>query len=229
MKRSNQRSSSPLRRGTERASLIARLISWFDSYVELYTIDPVRIEKALKNYEGTDLDQIWKSVKNDVDDIVDLPTKSPDIEKYSKRASRSRVLSMLVGAGTFVVLIIYLYFQSQLKFLGGQDLVILVPAAMIALLYGFFMYTMLSTRALNKAMRTFYDQHAGELSKQKSHMRDAAQQLIDRLSREIYSHGFETDRFKFRLFHSNYKNIAVVGKSGEKFVSIIKPRNQPQK
>jgi hypothetical protein len=228
MKRSSGRSIS-LRGGTQRASLIARLISWFDSYVELYTIDPVRIERALKNYEGTDLDQIWKSVKNDVDHIVDLPAKSRDIEKYSKRASRSRVLSMLIGVGTFAALIIYLYFQSQLKFLGGQDLIIIIPAAMIALLYGFFMLTILSTRALNKAMRTFYDQHAGELSKQKLHMREATQQLIDRLSREIYSHGFEPDRFKFQLYHSNYKNIAVIGKSGGKFVSTIKPRSQTQK
>ncbi len=228
MRRGNQRSSS-LRRGTERASLIARLISWFDSYVELYTIDPVRIERALKNYSGTDLDQIWKSVKNDVDHIVDLPTKSKEIEKYSKRASRSRALSLLIGISTFVVLIIYLYFQSQIKILGGQDVVIIIPAAMIALLYGFFMLTMLSTRALNRAMRTFYDEHSGELSKQKSHMHEATQQLIDRLSREIYSHGFEPSKFKFQLFHSNYKNIAVVGRSGAKFVSTIKPRSQAQK
>jgi hypothetical protein len=237
MKKDGQRSSSsPLggrgggrRGGTERASLIARLITWFDSYVELYTIDPLRIEKALKNYEGTDIDQLWKNVKKDVDQIVDLPAKSETIEKYSKRASRSRIFSMLIGLGTFVVLIVYLYFQSQLRVLGGQNLVIIIPAAMIALLYGLFMFTMFSTRALNKAMRTFYDQHSGELSKQKSHLREATQQLIDRLSREIYSQGFEPNRFKFQLYHSNYKNISVVGKNGTKFVSIIKPRGQVQK
>jgi hypothetical protein len=228
MKRDNGRTSS-LRRGTERASLIARLISWFDSYVELYTVDPVRIERALKSYSGTDLDQIWKSVKSDVDQIVELPTKSQEIEKYSKRASRSRVFSLIIGVFTFAALIIYLYFQTQLKSLGGQDIVIIIPAVMIALLYGFFMLTILSTRSLNKAMRSFYDKHTGELTKQKSHMRDATQQLIDRLSREIYSHGFEPNRFKFQLFHSNYKNISVVGRNGAKFVSTIRPRGQAQK
>jgi hypothetical protein len=228
MKRSNARSAS-LRGGTDRASLLAKLISWFDSYVELYTIDPIRIEKALKNYEGTDLDQIWKSVRSDVDHIVDLPAKSREIEKYSRRASRLRLISMIVGLGTFVVLVGYLYFQSQLKVAGGQDLVIIIPAAMIGLLYGFFMLTMISTRSLNKAMRNFYDQHSGELSKQKSHMREATQQLIDRLSREIYSHGFDPSRFKFQLYHSNYKNIIVLRKNGTKFVSTIKPRGQAQR
>ncbi len=215
-------------RGTERATLIARLVSWFDSYVELYTVDPVKIERALKNYSGTDLDQIWKSVKKDVDQIVDLPAESVEIEKYSKRASRSRGLSLVIGIFTFAALLIYLFFQNQIKTLGGQNLIIIIPAIMIALLYGFFMLTIISTRALNKAMRTFYDEHSGELSKQRAHMRDATQQLIDRLNREIYSHGFEPSQFKFQLFHSNYKNIAVVGRTGEKFVSTIKPRSQTQ-
>ncbi len=227
MKRGSGRSS--LRGGSERASLIARLIPWFDSYVELYTVDPVRIERALKNYSGTDLDQIWKSVRGDVEQLVDLPGKSHEIEKYAKRSSRARVLSMIIGVFTFAALIIYLLFQTQIKSLGGQDIIIIIPAVMIALLYGFFMLTILSTRALNKAMRSFYDQHSGELSKQKLHMRDATQQLIDRLSREIYSHGFEPTRFKFQLFHSNYKNIEVVGRSGGKFVSTIKPRAQAQR
>jgi hypothetical protein len=229
MRRANQRSTSLRRGGSERASLITKLISWFDGYVELYTVDPLRIEKALRNYEGTDLDQIWKSVKNDVDSIVDLPEKSEQIEKYSRRASRSRILSMFIGLGTMVVLVAYLYFQTQLKILGGNNLEIIIPAVMIGILYAFFMLSILSTRSLNKAMRSFYDEHSGELAKQKSHMHEATQQLIDRLSREIYSHGFEPSRFKFQLLHSNYKNIAVIGKNGAKFVSIIKPRAQVQK
>jgi hypothetical protein len=226
MSRGSGRSS--LRGGSERASLIARLISWFDGYVELYTVDPVRVERALKNYSGTDLDQIWKSVKGDIVQIVDLPGKSHDVEKYTKRASKARILSMIIGVITFAALIIYLFFQPQIKSLGGQDLIIVIPAVMIALLYGFFMLTIFSTRSLNKAMRDFYDKHTGELSKQKTHMRDATQQLIDRLSREIYSHGFEPSRFKFQLYHSNYKNIEVVGRSGGKFVSMIRPRAQAQ-
>lgn len=226
MNRTSRRTSP--RDGTERASLITKLISWFDSYVELYTIDPLRIQKALKGYEGTDLDQIWKSVRGDVSQIVELPEKSKELEKYARRASNSRKYSLIIGAATFVVLIAYLFFQNQLKAVAGADLELLIPGAMLALLYGMLMLSMFSTRSLNKEMRSFYEQHSGELSKQKSHMKDATQQLIDRLSREIYSHDFNPSRFKFNLYHSNYKNIAVVGRSGVKFVSTVKPRNLPQ-
>jgi hypothetical protein len=208
--------------------LITKLISWFDSYVELYTVDPVRIERALRGYEGTDLDQIWKSVRGDVNQINALPEKSKNLEKYARRASNARKYSLIVGAATFVVLIVYLLFQNQIKAAAGYDVELLIPGVMLALLYGMLMLTMFSTRSLNKEMRAFYGEHSGELTKQKSHLRDATQQLIDRLSREIYSHDYNPGSFKFNLYHSNYRNIAVVGRSGEKFVSTVKPRISSQ-
>lgn len=223
------RSRSSSRGGSERATLIAKLVSWFDSYVELNTVDPIRIQRSLKGYEGTDLDQIWKSVKNDVEQIKGLPSKSHEIEKIARRASRTRQLSMIVGAATFVVLIISVYYQNLFKLIGGKDLGIAIPGIVLTLFYALLMMTLLSTRSLNKAMRGFYDEHSGQLTKQKTHMREATQQLIDRLSREVYTHDFDPNKFKFQLFHSNYKNVTVVGRSGTKFVSTIKARNQPQK
>jgi hypothetical protein len=227
LSRTNSRGDS-IRGGTERASLITRLISWLDGYVELNTVDPVRIDRALKGYQGTDLDQIWKSVRGDVNQINALPEKSKDLERYARRASNSRKFSLLIGAATFAVLIGYLLFQNQIKAVAGYDAELAIPGVMLVLLYGMLMLTMMSTRSLNKKMRQFYEEHSGELTKQKSHLRDATQQLIDRLSREIYSHNFNPGRFKFNLYHSNYKNIAVVGRSGGKFISTVKPRISSQ-
>lgn len=224
----NKRGSS-VRGSRDRASTIAKLISWFDSYVELYTIDPLRIQRALKGYEGTDLDQIWKNVKSDVQQIVDLPDRSPEVEKRVKRAAEARRLSLIVGGLTFVVLIFYLFFQNQLKGFTGANLIIIIPGVMLVLLYGFLMLTMISSRSLNKSMRSFYVSHSGELAKQKSHLREATQLLIERLSREIYSNDFEPKGFEFELYHSNYKNITVVGKNRDKFVSTVKIRAQGQK
>ena len=91
-----------------RASLIAKLVSWFDGYVELYTTDPVKIDRALRNYEGTDIDQIWRSVRKDVDRIVELPEKSSEIEKVTRRASRARIASMIIAGITFLFLFVFI-------------------------------------------------------------------------------------------------------------------------
>jgi hypothetical protein len=217
------------RGSSERATLMTKLISWFDSYVELYTVDPKRIERSLKGYEGTDLERIWRSIAHDVDQINELAQGSAEVKKSARNAARSRQLSMIIGGVTFVILIAYIFFESQFKALGGQELLLYLPAVMLALLYGLLMVTMLSTRSLNKAMRTFYEKHAGELSKQKGHIREATQQLIDRLSREIYSQNFEPNKFKFQLYHSNYRNVTVVGRNGAKLVSVIKSKGGPSK
>lgn len=228
MKRSDKggRSSSSSQRKSSqaKASVITQLITWFDSYVELYTVDPVKIERSLKGYEGTDIDQIWKSVKGDVDHIIDISAKSDEIEKYAKRASKSRMLSTILALAMLGFLLAYLYLQSRIKVMGGEYILIGIPAIAIVSLYLVMLFAMLSTRSLNRAMRNFYVQHASELSKQKQHIQAATQQLVDRLAREIYSHDFKPEKFKFQLFHTNYKNIAVVGKRGGKFVSTVKPR-----
>lgn len=217
------------RRGkTSRANLIVKLISWFDSYVELYTIDPLKIQRSLRGYEGTDIDQIWKSVKKDAEQIADLPSKSDEIGKYVKRASRARIFSMILAGVTFLILFGFLYAQNQMKVTFGSEIVLIGPAIAIAILYISFMYSMLSTRRLNKTMRSFYDEHARELKKETARMRDATQQMIDRLSREVYSQSFEPRRFSFQTYSSNYRNVTLLQKRGIKFVLAVKQRGQKQ-
>ena len=113
---------------TSRASLIAKLVSWFDGYVALYTTDPTRIDRVLRNYGGTDIDQICRSVRKDVDKIVDLPEKSSEIEKVARRASRARIASMIIAGITFLFLFVVLYYQNAIKNSAGSNVILLAPA-----------------------------------------------------------------------------------------------------
>ncbi len=211
-----------------RASLLARLITWFDSYVELYTVDPLKVDRQLKGYEGTDIDQLWKSVRRDVEKINELPEGSEKIGKYVRNSSIARNISLLLTVATFGFLLFFLYFQSQLESLGGTIILIAAPGVVIAVMYAALMFNTISTRRLNKAMRAFYDENAQELRKQTSHMREATQQLIDKLQREIYSHNYDQDKFKFELYHSNYRNIVIVGNRRGRSVATVKPKVKSQ-
>ena len=211
---------------TSRASLIAKLVSWFDGYIALYTTDPTRIDRVLRNYGGTGIDQIWRSVRKDVDKIVNLPEKSSDIEKVTRRASRARIASMIIAGITFLFLFVVLYYQNTIKNSAGSNVILLAPAIAIGVLYVALMVSMFSTRKLNRSMRDFYNEHEKELSKQTAHIREATQLLIDRLSREISSQNLAPERFKFLVYNQNYRNVSVVGKRGEKFTLIIKPKGQ---
>src|SRR5579875_243641 len=138
MSSKNKKSS---KKGEPRASLITRLIAWFDSYVGLYVVDPIRIERALRGYEGTDLEQIWKSVKSDVYHIAELPMQSEEVKKYSKLSSRARLLSIVLTAGGFLLIVLFFQFRNQLGILGPNTLVI-SPGIFIALMYIVLMVSM---------------------------------------------------------------------------------------
>jgi hypothetical protein len=202
------------------------MITWFDAYVQLYSVDPVRIERALKGYDGTDIDQVWRSVRKDVDRINELPEEDDAIAKKIRAAARARNISILMTIATFAFLLIFLSFTNQISAFGGKYLVIIAPGVVIALMYGALMLNTLSTRRLNKGMRTFYDDHAQELRKQTGHIKEATQLLIDKLQREIYAQDLDQDKFKFELYNQNYKNIVVVGKRRGRMISTVKPKNR---
>ena len=114
----------------------------------------------------------------------------------------------------------------MIKNSAGSNVILLAPAIAIGVLYVALMVSMFSTRKLNRSMRNFYDEHEKELSKQTAHIREATQLLIDRLSREISSQNLAPERFKFLAYNQNYRNVAVVGKRGERFTLTIKPKGQ---
>jgi hypothetical protein len=201
------------------------MITWFDSYVELYTIDPVRIERALRNYEGTDIDQAWKSIRKDVDKINELPEESEEVGKYARKSSLARNLTFLLTAATFAFLLIFLYFQNALRASLGSSVLLIAPGVVIAMMYGALMYNTWTTRKFNGRMREFYNQHGSELRKQTSHIKDTTQLLIDKLQREIYSQNLNPDKFKFDLYHENYRGVRIIGSRRGRSLATIKPKN----
>jgi hypothetical protein len=187
-------------------------------------VDPVRIERALKNWDGTDVDQVWKSIRRDVDKINELPEGSEELEKHIRRSTLARNLSFLLTFATFAFLLVFLYFTNEIRAHFGPIILLVAPGVVIALMYAALMFNTFATRRLNRAMRDFYTEHAGEVRKQTAHIKEATQLLIDKLQREVYSQDFDPDKYKFELYHTNYKGVREVGKHRGRIVSTVKPK-----
>ncbi|MDG6999918.1 MAG: hypothetical protein JRN15_12475 [Nitrososphaerota archaeon] len=218
-------SKSKFKEMTQRDSGMAQMITWLDGYAALHIVDPLRIERLLKSHSGTDLDQIWKGVKKDVTSISDLPSGSEKVKKFSRMASYARLASMVMTGVSFVFLIAFYLFQSDLRMLGNP---IVAPAIIIAAMYIAIMVSLFASRRMNSAVRSYYQEHAPELSKSRVRLREAAQALIDRLQRDVSSHDLDPARYRFQVFHTDYKNIRVLKGKGPRYSAVVRTRPLPK-
>ena len=218
-------SKSKFKEMTQKDSGMAQMITWFDGYAAMHIADPLRIERLLKSQRGTELDQIWKGVKKDVSAITDLPAGSEQVKKYSRIASYARLGSMIMTGVSFAFLILFYLFQSSLKILGNP---IIPPAIIIAAMYVAIMVSLVASRRMNSAVHSFYQEHASELSKSRIRLREAAQILIDRLQRDVVSHDLDPMRYRFQVFHTDYKNIRVLKGKGPRFSAVVRTKSAPK-
>ncbi|MEM0074859.1 MAG: hypothetical protein QXR69_01095 [Conexivisphaerales archaeon] len=200
----------------KRCSLIARMISWFDAYSVLSTTDPEIVEKALKDYAGSDLDAIWKEVKDDVYMIANFPSKSPDVERYSQILRRTR-LGLFLGslAAIFFMLLITL---GRISFPFDPVYGLFIP---FAVLYGVFGINTYLGRVLNRKVVQFYETHQEELAPRQKRIRKAVQKLIDKLYIDVKSLSLDSSKFNFQVFNTDYKNIRVVKGRGGRFYAVV--------
>ena len=215
-------SKSRVKELTQKDSGMAQLITWFDGYAALHIVDPLRIERMLKSQKGAELDQIWKSVKKDVEAITDLPSGSMKVKRYSRMASYARLASLIMTAVSFAFLILFYLFQSSLKMLGNP---LVAPAIIIAAMYVAIMISLFASRRMNNAVRSFYQEHSSELSKNRVHLRESAQNLIDRLQRDVASHDLDPMRYRFQVFHTDYKNIHVLKGRGPRYGAVVRTKS----
>jgi len=213
--------SSKIKEITQRDSAMTQMISWFDGYASLHIVDPSRIERLLKSKSGTDLDRIWKSVKKDVETIVELPAGSEQVKKYSRISSVSRLLSVILAAASFVFLIIIYAFQSDLVKLGIE---FIAPALVIGILYVMIMVSVYAGRKMNSSIRDYYQEHTHALSKSRTRIKESAQMMIDRLQQDVVSHNLNPGRYSFKVFDKDYRNINVLDGRGPRYTATVRTK-----
>lgn len=84
------------------------------------------------------------------------------------------------------------------------------------------MVSLFASRRMNSAVRSFYQEHASELSKSRVRLREYAQTLIDRLQRDVASNDLDPMRYKFLVFNTDYRNIHVLKGKGPRYSATVR-------
>ena len=60
------------------------------------------------------------------------------------------------------------------------------------------MVSVYASRRMNSAMRSYYEEHAHALSKNRARIKESAQTMIDRLQQDVVSHNLNPGRYSFK-------------------------------
>lgn len=199
---------------------LTRVVVWLDGYVALSSVDPSKIERNVKkNSEHPDVVASWTEVKSDVQDIARLPSKSSEILRLSKRMRILRPLLLYMGLLIFTVFIILSNILSATS-PGHTFYVIFIAAFVIAYFSGFAVYVVFD-RKLRRLATEYCETHAGEVSRQRKHIKQVNQRLIDKLASSIRSKKLDPEKYKFILLHNDYSNIIVLREGKNSLYSVM--------
>lgn len=188
---------------------LAALATYLDGYAALSLVDPERIRKIIKrNSEDRYVEEVWKEIGSDVHDISALPSSSEGIMKLSRRIGILKPLSLFLPLGLFIA---YLALEAigLTRDLGQSGALAFLAAFIGVYLIGFSSYIVMN-RLLTRKVKAYYEQHMGEVSKQRHRIKLANQRLIDRLAMNIRARKSDPGKYKFLLLHSDYGNISVL-------------------
>jgi hypothetical protein len=201
---------------------LTKLVTWLDAYSAMSPVDPTRLRRIAKKYEDDhDISTAWKEIESDVWDIARVPSSSKAITRLSRMVGILKQVLMFVGLIVFTVYIIGSG-VGALDFLGRYGTLIFALIFVLAYLVGFASYFHLD-RKLSRLVTNCYNQHAGEISKQRKHVKLVNQRLIDKLAAEIRAKRQDPAKHTFSLMQKDYSNIVVQKEQGNsQYVVSIK-------
>lgn len=200
----------------KRCILISRMITWFDAESELIPTDVNIIERALRDYSGTDIFAIWKDVREDFVAISSLPAKSEELTKFSRMLTRVRFGLFLGSVAAMVFTLVVSFKLIALPFDPSY-----IVFALFIILYGVFALNTFLNRSYNRKLAKLYSDHLEEFSSRRKKIRKATQKLIDKLNSDVRSFKLEPNKFSFDVVHSDYKNIIVTKKRGARLKATV--------
>jgi len=199
---------------------LSTLVSLLDGYAALSVSDPARIRKIAKSYSEDDPDirSAWREISKDVDDISELASTSDDIVKQSRRLGIIRPFMLFLPL--FVLTIYYaLVGFHVITHLGQLGAYAFLGIFIAAYILSFFLYISMNKK-LSRTVNSYYDQHMGEIARQRRHIKIVNQRFIDRLAMIIRSENRDPDKYKFSLFHNDYANINVVSEDKNSIYTV---------
>lgn len=201
---------------------LAKLVTGLDAYSVMSPIDPLRLRKIANKYStDQDIESAWKEIESDVWDIARVPSTSPEITRLSKILGILKQFLMFIGLIVFTIYIIGTGLGT-LDFLGRDGALVFAVIFVVAYLLGFGSYFYLD-RKLTRMVTSWYNKHASEISKQRKHVKQVNQRLIDKIAAEIRAKKADPQKYKFTLMQKDYSNIAVQKEQSDSvFVVTIK-------
>ncbi len=201
---------------------LSKLVMWLDAYSAMSPVDPLRLRKIASKYpDDHDITTAWKEVESDVWDIARIPSMSPEINRLSKILGVLKQVLMFIGLIVFTIYIIGSALGA-LDSLGKYGAFVFAIIFIAAYMAGFGSYFYLD-RKLNRMVIACYNEHSGEISKQRKHVKQVNQRLIDRMAAEIRLRRASPQKYKFTLLQKDYSNIIVEKEQSDStFVVTIK-------
>ena len=201
---------------------LTKLVTWLDAYSAMSPIDPLRLRRIANRYEKDhDIAGAWKEVEKDVWDIAKVPSSSPEIKRLSRIVGILKQVLMFVGLIVFTVYIIGSG-VGALNFLGQYGALVFALIFVLAYGVGFGLYFHLD-RKLTALVTKCYNEHASQISKQRKHVKQVNQRLIDKLASEIRAKRADPSKHTFSLMQKDYSNIIVQRERGNsQFLVSIK-------
>lgn len=199
---------------------LTRVIVWLDGYAALSSVDPAKIDNSVrKNSEHPEIVAFWTEIKSDVEDIARLPSKSSEILQLSKRMRILRPLLLYMGLLVFTIFIILSNVLIGTT-PGHTFYLIFIVGFMIAYFCGFALYIFFD-RKLRHLATDYCEKHSGEVARQRRHIKQVNQRLIDRLASVIRSRKLDPNKYKFILLHKDYSNIVVLRETRNSVYSVM--------
>ena len=206
---------------------LTRVIVWLDGYAALSSVDPAKIDNSVrKNSEHPEIVAFWTEIKSDVEDIARLPSKSSEILQLSKRMRILRPLLLYMGLLVFTIFIILS--NVLIGTTPGRTFYqIFIVGFMIAYFCGFALYIFFD-RKLRHLATDYCEKHSGEVARQRRHIKQVNQRLIDRLASVIRSRKLNPNKYKFILLHKDYSNIIVLRETKNSVYSVMVKGRKPE-
>jgi len=195
---------------------LATLISAIDGFRVGRCAELKSVERIVRRVHLTDTGRKWKSIRRDLQDIMDLPTSSPKVMFMMNLALLLRFLGLL--SYTIVIL---LAVMMGLRLSLNIEASAFVNIFNYALIFG--ICVLVVRYFVKEQIKKFFNQSADKFKGKSAHIRELNQDLINRLREGIKKSNGKSRDYKLTLFNADYKGIKVLKKPGvwrEHFTAI---------
>jgi len=195
---------------------LATLISAIDGFRVGRCAELKSVERIVRRVHLTDTGRKWKSIRRDLQDIMNLPTSSPKVMRMMNLALLLRFLGLL----SYTIVII-------LAIMMGLSFSLKIEASTFVNIFNYtliFGISVLVVRYFVKEqVKKFFDQSADKFKGKSAHLRELNQELINRLREGIKKSNGKSRDYKLTLFNADYNGIKILKKPGvwrEHFTAI---------